>query len=72
MRDLGFMVYGGNDTTILKYQVAIMNGTGMNRFDDNAGKDYVGRVVFQPFKSNLFAFGGSFRFGSKALSSYLK
>jgi hypothetical protein len=66
LRDLGFMVYGGNDTTLLKYQVAIMNGTGMNRFDDNAGKDYVGRVVFQPFRSNLFAFGGSFRYGSKA------
>lgn len=66
LRDLGFMVYGGNDTTLLKYQVAIMNGTGMNRFDDNAGKDYVGRVVLQPFRSNLFAFGGSFRFGSKS------
>lgn len=65
LRDLGFMVYGGNDTTIVKYQVAIMNGTGMNRFDDNAGKDYVGRIVFQPFKSNLLAFGGSIRFGSK-------
>lgn len=65
LRDLGFMIYGGNDTTILKYQVAIMNGTGMNQFDDNAGKDYVGRIVFQPFKSNLLGIGGSVRFGSK-------
>jgi hypothetical protein len=64
LRDLGFMVYGGNDTTFFKYQVAIMNGTGMNRFDNNIGKDYVGRVVFQPFKSNFLAFGGSVRFGS--------
>lgn len=64
LRDLGFMIYGGNDTTLLKYQVAIMNGTGMNQFDNNAGKDYVGRVVFQPFKSNLLAFGGSYRYGT--------
>ena len=55
LRDLGFMVYGGNDTTILKYQVAIINGTGMNQFDNNARKDYVGRVEIQPFKSNFYS-----------------
>ena len=66
LRDLGFMVYGGNDTTILKYQVAIMNGTGMNQFDNNAGKDYVGRVVIQPFRSTLLGVGGSYRYGTSA------
>lgn len=66
LRDIGFMVYGGNDTTILKYQVAIMNGVGLNTFDDNRGKDIVGRVVIQPFKSNLLGVGGSYRYGTSA------
>jgi len=62
LRDIGFELYGGNDTTIIKYQIAIMNGTGMNKLDNNPNKDYVGRVVIQPFKGKL-AFGGSFRYG---------
>jgi len=69
LRDIGFMMYGGNDTTLLRYQVAIMNGTGMNTFDDNSGKDYVGRVVLQPFGSNLLGVGGSFRYGTSAPAS---
>jgi hypothetical protein len=62
LRDIGFMVYGGNDTTIVRYQFAIMNGTGMNKLDDNAAKDYVGRFLIQPLKGML-SFGGSFRYG---------
>lgn len=69
LRDLGFMIYGGNDTTYVKYQAAIMNGTGMNQFDDNSGKDYVGRAVIQPFKSTLLGVGGSFRYGTSAPAS---
>lgn len=65
LRDLGFMVYGGNDTTLFKYQVAIMNGTGMNVLDNNAGKDYVGRLLIQPFNGAL-SFGGSARYGKSA------
>jgi phosphate-selective porin len=67
LRDLGFMVFGGNDTTILKYQFAILNGAGMNNFDDNGGKDYVARVVFQPFKAQkILGVGGSYRYGTSA------
>ena len=69
LRDLGFMMYGGNDTTLIKYQVAIMNGSGMNTFDDNVGKDYVGRVVLQPFGSTLLGIGGSFRYGTSTPAS---
>lgn len=68
LRDLGFTVYGGNDTTIVRYQFAIMNGTGMNVLDNNAGKDYVGRLLIQPFKGKL-SFGGSFRYGLSAPST---
>lgn len=69
LRDIGFMIYGGNDTTLIKYQIAIMNGTGMNVLDNNAGKDYVGRVVVQPFGSTLLGIGGSFRYGTSAPAS---
>lgn len=66
MRDLGFMISGGNDTTFVKYQLAIMNGNGLNNVDDNTAKDYVGRVVLQPF--DFLNVGGSFRLGNNAPS----
>lgn len=67
LRDMGFMMYGGTDTTIVKYQFAIMNGTGLNTIDDNGGKDVIARVLFQPFKSKKYlAVGGSFRYGTAA------
>lgn len=69
LRDLGFMVYGGADTSLIKYQAAIMNGSGMNVMDDNSGKDFVGRLIIQPFKSNLLAIGGSARYGTSAPAS---
>jgi len=64
LRDMGLMISGGNDTTFVKYQFAIMNGSGMNNFDDNSAKDYVGRVVLQPF--SFFSIGGSYRYGTSA------
>jgi phosphate-selective porin len=63
LRDLGFQVYGGNDTTLIKYQVAIMNGSGINFIDQNSAKDYLGRLLFQPFKGKLMV-GGNVRFGT--------
>jgi len=67
LRDMGFMVFGGNDTTLIKYQFAIMNGTGINTIDGNAGKDFVTRVLFQPFKAQkILAIGGSVRYGTSA------
>jgi phosphate-selective porin len=67
LRDMGFTVFGGTDTTLIKYQVGIMNGTGLNVVDDNGGKDFVGRVLFQPWKAKkLLAIGGSFRYGTAA------
>ena len=44
-----------------------MNGTGLNNFDDNGGKDYVGRVLLQPFgKRRILTVGGNFRKGTSA------
>lgn len=61
MRDLGVMISGGNDTTLLRYSVGYMNGTGIGIFDDNCSKDYVGRLVFAPLP--YLNVGGSFRAG---------
>jgi len=67
LRDMGFMVFGGSDTTLIRYQFAIMNGVGLNSFDDNGGKDFVSRVLLQPFKaSKMLAVGGSLRYGTSA------
>ena len=65
LRDLGFQVFGGNDTTLFKYQLAVMNGSGINHIDDNSAKDYLGRLLIQPFNGKL-SFGGSFRLGTPA------
>jgi len=70
LRDMGVMLFGGNDQTFVKYQLAIMNGTGIGNYEDKGGKDYVGRVVFRPLKDkNLLAVGGNFRYGTSAPSA---
>lgn len=70
-RDLGFMVSGGSGEksffgskteNFLSYQVAIMNGTGMNIADDNRKKDIIGRLAIHPF--DFVTLGASYRFGS--------
>ena len=62
-RDLGLMISGGNDTTLLKYSVAVMNGVGMGVEDDNTGKDFLGRLVIHPIE--FLEVGGSFRVGKR-------
>jgi phosphate-selective porin OprO and OprP len=60
-RDLGIMISGGNDTTLIDYSIALLNGTGLGNFDDNGFKDVAGRLVFKPF--SFLKIGGSFRYG---------
>jgi len=62
-RDIGLMILGGNDTTLLRYSVAVMNGVGKGVYDDNTGKDIVGRLLIHPFEPLVF--GGSFRAGQR-------
>jgi phosphate-selective porin len=59
-RDLGFMIMGGNDTTLLRYSVGIMNGYGV-RTDNNTKKDIVARVVLQP--AEWLSIGANYRKG---------
>jgi phosphate-selective porin len=69
-RDLGVMLSGGTGElsfwgseteNFLSYNVAILNGTGMNIEDNNTKKDFVGRVVVHPFE--FIKVGTSYRFG---------
>lgn len=69
-RDQGFMIFGGTGDlsifgskakNLFGYQLALMNGTGLNVKDDNHKKDLIGRLTFHPFE--FLTVGSSYRFG---------
>ena len=71
-RDMGLMFSGGTgDLSILGsktenligYSFGIMNGTGINNWDDNNKKDYVGRLTLHPIE--MIRVGASYRFGKQ-------
>ncbi len=47
-RDIGINVYGDLPKGIASYDLAVMNGAGRNRRDDNSWKDVVARLTFHP------------------------
>jgi phosphate-selective porin len=62
-RDLGFQLSGvinagDKEFNILEYAIGVFNGEGINTLDQNAAKEFSGRVVVQPVKG--FSFGGSY------------
>ncbi|MBN2185254.1 MAG: hypothetical protein JW746_07995 [Candidatus Krumholzibacteriota bacterium] len=59
-RDMGIMVLGKLGGKF-NYNLALMNGTGINSEDDNVGKDIVGRVSYAPL--DLVTVGSGFRYG---------
>lgn len=66
-RDLGMVLMGGNDKTFMTYQFAILNGSGLGRFDNNTKKDIAGRVVLKPLE--FLRVGASFRYGYPSLNN---
>jgi len=60
-RDYGIMVLGGNKYNRFGYQVALMNGRGLNVTDNNSKKDMIGRATYQVF--DFMSLGASFRYG---------
>ncbi|TLX73243.1 hypothetical protein E9993_15750 [Labilibacter sediminis] len=60
-RDIGLMFFGGNNETLFKYYVAIMNGSGLGLKDNNSKKDLMGRLTIKPLE--WLQIGGSFRNG---------
>lgn len=57
-RDIGFMVFGNLIQNKLSYQLAVMNGQGVNINDRNKYKDIAGSLLVNPVK--WLSVGGSF------------
>lgn len=58
-RDIGLKVSGAvKDAGGLKYALSVINGSGMNSGDNNAAKDIVGRVVFEPLSGFFIGASG--------------
>ena len=51
-RDLGLMVYGDLFDNKIHYELALMNGQGINRKDGNSDKDVIAHLEYKP-TSNL-------------------
>jgi hypothetical protein len=66
-RDYGISIWGGNVNTRLNYALAIMNGSGLNKVDNNNKKDVIGRVTYKVF--DFMTIGGSFRYGYPKLNN---
>lgn len=66
-RDLGLVFMGGNDKSLISYQLGLMNGRGLGAFDNNKKKDIVGRLLIKPF--DFLRFGGSFRYGYPSMNN---
>ncbi len=63
-RDVGAAVFGS--WSFVEYTLAVMNGSGINKKDDNDRKDLSGRVVLKPFR--FLSVGASIYRGRKFVS----
>lgn len=57
-RDLGLMVYGDVLKDKVHYEIAVMNGSGINSKDTNKHKDVIGKVEFRPMPNLRFVATG--------------
>ena len=57
-RDLGAMIYGDLVNNMLHYELAIMNGQGINRRDGNNAKDFIGKLELRPLNGLRFVVSG--------------
>lgn len=64
-RDIGAQLYGGlikrNGYNIINYNLAVFNGSGINRKDDNKSKDFVGRIMVNPIRE--LTIGAYYQYG---------
>jgi phosphate-selective porin OprO/OprP len=51
-RDIGLMLHGTLCDDLLHYQLALLNGTGENKSDENDAKDVAARLVVEPFRAH--------------------
>ena len=70
-RDLGAKLYGGfiekEGFSLINYDLAVMNGSGINCKDHNKSKDVIGRLTIQPLKA--LKLSGSFYIGETAMKN---
>ena len=61
-RDIGLQLYGGfierDGYSIINYNLALINGSGINRKDDDKSKELVARLIFKPIKG--LSVGGAY------------
>jgi len=57
-RDLGAMIYGDLFQDHLHYELAVMNGQGINTLDKNNQKDYILKFDVRPLKGLRFVVSG--------------
>lgn len=64
-RDMGVQLFGdlisAGERPVLSYNVAVMNGCGINLRDDNQSKDVMGRLMIRPVRNLLLS--GSYMYG---------
>lgn len=67
-RDMGLIAYGsmfqheqnGKAFSILNYTIGIYNGNGINKKDNNNGKDFAARLDIHPFMKDLMITGAAY------------
>lgn len=53
-RDMGLMVYGDVLNNHIHYELALMNGQGINRRDGNSDKDFIAKLEYKPIDGLRF------------------
>jgi hypothetical protein len=57
-RDLGLKIFGDLFNGHFYYEAAVMNGSGINRLDDNRQKDYLLHLEYRPIEGLRFVASG--------------
>lgn len=57
-RDMGAMIYGDLFKNRLHYEFAVMNGSPINKVDNNNHKDLLGKIEVRPFEGFRFVTSG--------------
>ena len=71
-RDMGLKVYGELFNSHLLYEVALMNGQGVNRRDGNKHKDVIVKLDYRPMKGLRFVASGQLGKGHSIYDASVK
>ena len=71
-RDMGLKIYGELFNSHLLYEVALMNGQGVNRRDGNKHKDVIVKLDYRPIKGLRFVASGQLGKGHSIYDASVK